>query len=46
MSAVLKIGNLTLGMGNMSHTIGLTKSNIDEYLKYLAYQTKFEKGVK
>lgn len=46
MSAVLKIGNLTLNMGNMSHVLGVTKNNTDTYLKYLAYQSNFEKGNK
>ena len=43
MSAVLKIGNLVLDMGNMSHVLGVTKNNIDTYLKYVAYQSSFEK---
>ena len=46
MSAVLKIGNLVLDMGNMSHVLGITKNNVDTYLKYVTYQSNFEKGVK
>lgn len=46
MSSVLKIGNLTLNMGSMSHVLGVSKNNIDTYLKYLAYQSNFEKGNK
>ena len=46
MSAVLKIGNLVLDMGNMSHVLGVTKNNVDTYLKYVTYQSNFEKGVK
>lgn len=46
MSAVLKIGNLTLDMGDMSHVLGVTKNNIDAYLKYATYQSIFEKGNK
>lgn len=46
MTSVLKIGNLTLNMGNVSHALGVTKNNIDTYLKYVTYQSKFEKGVK
>ena len=46
MSSVLKIGNLTLGMGNMSHVLGVTKNNVDSYLKYATYQSSFEKGSK
>lgn len=46
MSSVLKIGNLVLDMGNMSHVLGVTKNNIDTYLKYTTYQSKFEKGNK
>ena len=46
MSSVLKIGNLTLNMGNMSHVLGVTKNNIDTYMKYATYQSSFEKGNK
>ena len=46
MSSVLKIGNLVLDMGNMSHALGVTKNNVDTYLKYVTYQSNFEKGVK
>lgn len=46
MSAVLKIGNLTLDMGNMSHVLEVTKNNVDMYLKYATYQSSFEKGYK
>ena len=46
MSSVLKIGNLTLGMGNMSHVLGVTKNTVDTYLKYATYQASFEKGSK
>ena len=46
MSTVLKIGNLVLDMGNMSHVLGVTKNNVDTYLKYVTYQSNFEKGVK
>ena len=45
MQAVLKIGNLELTMGNVSHTLGLPKTSkdYDAYLKYLTYQQVFEK---
>ena len=46
MTAVLKIGNLTLGMGSMSHVLGVTKNNIDTCMKYATYQSSFEKGSK
>ena len=46
MSTVLKIGNLTLGMGSMSHVLGVTKNSVDTYLKYATYQSSFEKGSK
>lgn len=46
MTSVLKIGNLSLNMGNVSHALGVTKNSIDTYLKYVAYQSKFEKGKK
>ena len=46
MSSVLKIGNLTLNMGNVSHALGVTKNNVDTYLKYATYQSSFEKGSK
>ena len=46
MSSVLKIGNLTLCMGSMSHVLGVTKNNIDTYMKYATYQSSFEKGSK
>ena len=41
MNAVLKIGNLTLNMDNMSHVLGVTKNNVDTYLKYDTYQSSF-----
>ena len=46
MQAVLKIGNLELTMGNVSHTLGLPKTSkdYDTYLKYLTYQQVFEKS--
>ena len=45
MEAVLKIGNLELTMGSVSHTLGLPKTSkdYDAYLKYLTYQQGFEK---
>jgi len=45
MVSVLKIGNLELTMGNVSHTLGLPKTSkdYDTYLKYLTYQQVFEK---
>ena len=46
MSSVLKIGNLTLSMGSMSHVLGVTKNSVDTYLKYATYQSSFEKGSK
>lgn len=46
MTSVIKIGNLTLDMGNVSHTLGVTKNNLDTYLKYLTYQEVFNKGDK
>ena len=46
MTAVLKIGNLILGMGSMSHVLGVTKNNVDTYMKYATYQSSFEKGSK
>ena len=46
MSSVLKIGNLILDMGSMSHVLGVTKNNVDSYLKYATYQSSFEKGSK
>ena len=46
MTAVLKIGNLALGMGSVSHVLGVTKNNVDSYLKYATYQSSFEKGSK
>ena len=45
MSSILKIGNLTLDMGNMSHVLGVTKNSVT-YLKYATYQSSFEKGSK
>ena len=45
MTSVIKIGNLSLDMGNMSHAIGVTKNNLETYLKYLTYQASFN-GVK
>ena len=46
MTSVIKIGNLTLDMGNVSHTLGVTKNNLDAHLKYLTYQAAFNKGSK
>ena len=46
LTAVLKIGNLTLDMGSMSHVLGVTKNSVDTYLKYATYQSGFEKGSK
>ena len=46
MTAVLKIGNLILDMGSMSHVVGVTKNSVDTYLKYATYQSSFEKGSK
>ena len=46
MTSVIKIGNLVLDMGNMSHVLGVTKNNVDTYLKYATYQSSFEKGSK
>ena len=46
MTSVIKIGNLTLDMGNVSHTLGVTKNNLETHLKYLAYQAAFNKGSK
>lgn len=45
MQAVLKIGNLELTMGNVSHVLSLPKTSkdYDTYLKYLSYQSVFEK---
>ena len=43
MTSVIKIGNLTLDMGNVSHALGVTKNNLDANLKYLAYQAAFNK---
>ena len=45
MTSVIKIGNLSLDMGNMSHAIGVIKNNLETYLKYLTYQASFN-GVK
>ena len=42
MTSVLKIGNLQLDMGNMSHVLGVTKNNIETYMRYAAYQAKFK----
>lgn len=43
MSARLKIGNLNLNMGNLSHVVGIqrTESGVNSFLKYLVYQNKF-----
>lgn len=43
MSGILKIGNLSLSMGNVSHVISLPKTSLDfdKYLRYSAYQSKF-----
>ena len=43
MTSVLKIGNLELDMGNMSHVLGIqnTEKGVSTYLKYAAYQSKF-----
>ena len=40
---VLKIGNLRLDMGNMSHVLGIqnTEKGVSTYLKYATYQSKF-----
>ena len=46
MTSVIKIGNLSLDIGNMSHTLGVTKNNLETHLKYLAYQAAFNKGSK
>lgn len=46
MTSVIKIGNLVLDMGNISHVLGVTKNNVDTYLKYATYQSSFEKGSK
>ena len=46
MTSVIKIGNLTLDMGNMSHVIGVNKNNLEDHLKYMTYQASFEKGNK
>ena len=42
MTSVLKIGNLTLDMGNMSHVLGVNKNSIEVYMRYAAYQSKFK----
>lgn len=43
MTSVLKIGNLRLDMGNMSHVLGIqnTEKGVSTYLKYATYQSKF-----
>jgi len=43
MNSVLKIGNLSLSMGSVSHVISLPKTSLDfeKYLRYSAYQSKF-----
>lgn len=43
MTSVLKIGNLRLDMGNMSHVLGIqnTEKGVSTYLKYSTYQSKF-----
>ena len=43
MTSVLKIGNLRLDMGSMSHVLGIqnTEKGIATYLKYATYQSKF-----
>lgn len=43
MTSVLKIGNLELNMGNMSHVLSIqnTEKGIATYLKYATYQSKF-----
>ena len=46
MTAVIKIGNLSLDRGNMSHAVGVTKDNLDTYMKYATYQAAFTKEVK
>jgi len=46
MTSVIKIGNLTLDMGNVSHALGVTKNNLETHLKYLTYQAAFNKGDK
>ena len=35
MTSVIKIGNLSLDMGNMSHAIGVIKNNLETYLNIL-----------
>ena len=43
MTSVLKIGNLELDMGNMSHVLSIqnTEKGVSTYLKYATYQSKF-----
>ncbi len=43
MTSVLKIGNLRLDMGNMSHVLGIqnTEKGVSTYLKYTTYQSRF-----
>ena len=43
MTSVLKIGNLRLDMGNMSHVLSIqnTEKGVSTYLKYATYQSKF-----
>ena len=43
MTSILKIGNLVLDMGNVSHVLSLPKTSFDfdKYLRYSAYQSKF-----
>ena len=43
MTSVLKIGNLRLDMGGMSHVLGIqnTEKGVSTYLKYATYQSKF-----
>lgn len=31
MTSVIKIGNLVLDVGNISHVLGVTKNNVDTY---------------
>ena len=43
MTSILKIGNLRLDMGSMSHVLGIqnTEKGVSTYLKYATYQSKF-----
>ena len=46
MTSVIKIGNLSLDIGNMSHVIGVNKNSLEDHIKYMTYQAAFEKGSK